>query len=773
MKTSKQKSTTLNVQQLEDRAVPADLVNATTLMYQDVDGDDVTVRFSKPILTTSNANTIFTFNTGNVNDSLNDPQQLQSINLTGLSNAAGTTIQITARRFQNTGNALANIGQINATGIDLGAVSISGDLGRIIAGDATTTTPATGAITVQSLGQFGTSTGAPDLVSSVNGRVASLLVKSNIKDARFQTTGGADGSIGTLTVNGSVIGGAGNLSGNVTASGMIGSINVRGDIRGGSGATSGVINAPSIGMVTIGGNVMGGGGNESGRVVTSDGPMGVVRITGSVIGGAGNEGGRVYGKTGMTSANIGGSIVGGTGSASGMVFSDGTIPTVNVRGSIRGNAFGSGQIYGSNLGNVAIGGDVIGGVDGFSGYIGANFNIGNLTINGSIRGGSTGQKTGFVEAFVGSMRNLTVKGDLIGGTASDSGTIRVGTTLGTTFIGGSLIGNTGFSSGALIVGSNAAAMKIGGSIVGGSAYTSGVVQVAGSLASLQIIGDIRGGSGYFSGGIDLSNNVGAISIGGSIVGGSEGVTGFLAVTGNSGAITILGDIIGSSATGNQSLNNTGYIYVDKRMASLNVTGSIIAGTDDTTGNYELNGFVASSQSIGAVTIGGSLIGNATNPVRISANGNAAATATADNVIASITIRGRMEYAHIIGGAQNPLGTDGNADAQIGAVNIAGDFIASSIVAGFSAGTDGLFGTSDDVRFTTKNVNGLFSQIGRVTIGGQVVGTVGGSDQFGILADHLLGLTASGSAVTMVAGPLNDRFGYSPTNDVLVREGFTI
>src|SRR5262249_48060090 len=88
----------LQVECLERRDAPAILMSATKLVYQDVDGDDVAVKFSKPILTAVNANTIFTFDTGAgaVNGSKAAKEQLQKIDLTGVAGAGGTTIMLNA-----------------------------------------------------------------------------------------------------------------------------------------------------------------------------------------------------------------------------------------------------------------------------------------------------------------------------------------------------------------------------------------------------------------------------------------------------------------------------------------------------------------------------------------------------------------------------------------------------------------------------------------------------------------------------------------------------
>src|SRR5262245_2043101 len=161
----------LRLEQMESRDAPATLVNATKLTYQDADGDNVAVTFSKPVLNTGIVNSLFAFDTGLVSGSNAAKQQLQRIDMTVIgAPAAGTSITLTAvHTALNGGDGFAALGHINASGIDLGQVTIDGDLGRIRAGDATTTTAGLKGLTVQSLGRFGTSTGAPDLLTLVNG----------------------------------------------------------------------------------------------------------------------------------------------------------------------------------------------------------------------------------------------------------------------------------------------------------------------------------------------------------------------------------------------------------------------------------------------------------------------------------------------------------------------------------------------------------------------------------------------------------------------------
>src|SRR5262245_9478178 len=150
--------TRLGLEQLEAREVPATFVNATTLTYQDFDGDDVTVKFSKPCLTPANVNSIFAFGSGAnavIGNNLTK-EALLKINLAGVGGAAGTSVTTSAvRSAVNGGDGFATLGELTANNLDLGAVVIDGDLGRIFAGDNDPVTGGLKGLTAQSLGRFG------------------------------------------------------------------------------------------------------------------------------------------------------------------------------------------------------------------------------------------------------------------------------------------------------------------------------------------------------------------------------------------------------------------------------------------------------------------------------------------------------------------------------------------------------------------------------------------------------------------------------------------
>src|SRR5262249_50681038 len=182
-----------------------------------------------PILTSPTlANTVLTFSSGPgaVNGSSAVAEELQRIDVTSFGAApAGLNISTVAMRDStNGGDGFATLGEIDAPGSDLGIVKIDGDLGRISAGNSATALPAVQRLTVQSLGRFGTSTGAADLHSVITKSIGSLAVRGDVVGAFVDVTGG----IGSISVGGSLLGGSVTNSGEISASGTIGKVSIGG-----------------------------------------------------------------------------------------------------------------------------------------------------------------------------------------------------------------------------------------------------------------------------------------------------------------------------------------------------------------------------------------------------------------------------------------------------------------------------------------------------------------------------------------------------------------
>ncbi len=248
-------------------------MSSTTLSYQDIDGDSVTIVFSKKILNEQNVNAIFHFNAGSVDGSNNTPQQLERIVLTEINGAAGTTITTSAiRHLARGGDSFAAIGEIDASLVDLGAVSLDGDLGRILSGDNTKSTPGLGDLSVKSIGRYGTATGASDLHSIVQGNMNSLRVRNDVKGAFIEVVGdpsGVNGGIAAVTIGGSLMGGSEANSGRVHTTGNMGAVTIAGNIEGGGGTHSGAITSfHDIKGVTINGSLIGGTNTYAGAILT-------------------------------------------------------------------------------------------------------------------------------------------------------------------------------------------------------------------------------------------------------------------------------------------------------------------------------------------------------------------------------------------------------------------------------------------------------------------------------------------------------------------------
>jgi hypothetical protein len=402
------RSALLRVDELERRDAPATLVSPYKLTYQDPDGDNVSVTFSKPILTLSNVGTIFAFDTGNVNGSNTTPQQLRGIGLRSLgSAAAGTAITVTATRSPvHGGDGFAAVGQIDSTDIDLGTIRIDGDLGRIRAGDSDPARPALRGLRVQSLGRFGLGTGAIDLRSRVSGRLGSLTVRSDIHGVIVEVYG----DLGPVAVGGSLVGTA---DGGVTISvtGAIGPVVIKGDMVGGSGDASGTISAGgALAGVTIGGSLRGGTGAGSGAIF-ADGVMGPLAIRGDVAGGGGLNSGSISSRTRISAITIGGSLLSGPGFVSGTISSGGGIGAIKIGGNVIGVAGSAvpiisalGSIGSTAMTDVAIASLTVGGrvesaiiqagVNLVGGGLNADAQIGAVTVGGdwvasSIAAGAT------------------------------------------------------------------------------------------------------------------------------------------------------------------------------------------------------------------------------------------------------------------------------------------------------------------------------------------------------------------------------------------------
>jgi hypothetical protein len=432
--------------------------------------------------------------------------------------------------------------------------------------------------------------------------------------------------------------------------------------------------------------------------------------------------------------------------------------------------------FAGSLGKLTVAGSIV------EAYVrvGGGGNLGSVMVGGSIRG----ENLGLIYAD-GKLGAVKVKGDLVGGGGSFSGSIGAGSAVGAVTIGGSVLGGGGDDSGSIYAGflaiSDMGPVKIGLDVKGGAGQRSGVIAIntsGGKIASVTIGHSLIGDIGTDSGSLDIgaagpvkiggdilgSSGAGSGSLGGttiasvrlgrSLIGGSATGTGVITAQFGMGPVKIGGDIVGGDSTGADVFNSG--VVTGERIASVMVGGSIVAGTRTVGSELRYSGAVFADDDLGRVTIKGSLIGNESNPALIMAN----------VTIKSLTVGGRVEWANILadyralltGGPLSPPAAD-NADAQIGAVTVGGDWIASNLVAGVQDDDDGLlddhFGDGDDQPIA-GGVPEIISKIARVVIKGHAFGTLdNATDSFGFVAQHVGFLSVAGTKLPLRSGPTND------------------
>jgi hypothetical protein len=516
---------------LESRVVPTvTVVSAHVATFTDVDGDRVRVAVSAGTLSAG----LFTTALAGAGD------QLQRIDLSG-GGFDRADLTLTVRRAPD-GDGRVNVGAIDSTGHDLGAVTVPGDLGRLDAGDGTPAAPAVRSLTVGSLGRYGTDTqpagGTLDL--TINGRLGSLVVRGDVVGTWVNVSDGSDGQIGSVRIQGSLVGGA--------------------DIHRGELYSSG-----AMGPVRIGGSVVGGLGLATG-LIQSDGPLAGLTIGGSLVGGPGQNSGQVYSPAGIGPIRIGGNVLGGTGSATALIATDGA------------------------LGAVTLGGSLIGGPADNSGVLFSRAGMGVVRIGGDLAGGSvTGTapsfgRSGLIESVDGAVAGITIGGSVLAGTdtstagdLTENASIRVGGVLGFLTVGGSLVGTATPDGQAPVI------VAAGGRSVGVPGKTVGRIAVGGRVELTEIlvgydvdlvprdadvwVGPVTVGgdwvasslaAGVTDGGDGFGNAGDAVMSGPGVTNGSG--------TSRIGPIVIGGDVLGTSAAGDH------YGFVAQQIDGLRVGG---------------------------------------------------------------------------------------------------------------------------------------------------------------------------------------------------------
>lgn len=586
------------IEPLEARIAPATLTGRV-LTYTDLDGDKVTITFTKGTYALSD----FTFSPPNGGGG---PEQLLSMNFAdvGDEDKAGTSITMKVTRA-GMGDGVTNVGSILAMGMNLGDVTITGDLTQIRAGDGEVGAVGVKSLKVGSLGIYGLATVVGgSRISTVDGAIGLLQVKGDIYQAEINAE-----SIGKVTVGGSLVGGVASYSGRIAVETKLGDVTIKGDIRGGTGAASGTLySGGSIGKITLG-SLLGSSG-ESGSLVegsgsiVSRGDISSITINGRMEGGAGFASGSI--RAGISSSanpkigdiKIKGSMAGGAGDFSGMLFSEGTVKSLTVGGSIMGDAgdynlggAAQGQVYiMKTLGSVKVTGDVLGGSGTSGGRIYAKAGLGPVTIGGSMVAGPGVNDPALIsDKAIGAVK---IGGDVDGREgAGVTMQIAAGTNLAGVTIGGSML-NAQITAqdqlGAVVIKGSLTSASI---VARGQEVQSAKADIA--IKSVAIGGTVTGSrimAGYDVGLVNSFVNpdaqIGAVTVGGDWRA-SDLVAGINHVDG------VFGNSDDAMALGNENIVS--------RIASVVIKGAVI-GTPSGTNASDSFAFLA--QEIGALTVGG-------------------------------------------------------------------------------------------------------------------------------------------------------------------------
>jgi hypothetical protein len=350
--------------------------------------------------------------------------------------------------------------------------------------------------------------------------------------------------------------------------------------------------------------------------------------------------------------------------------------------------------------------------------------------------GAAGDSSGAVYAF-GSLGSVTIVGNVGGGGGDFSGSIGAHGLIGSVTVSGDLRGSDGSSSGSI------------------NALDENSSQTPGAIGKVVVGGDVVGALGVNAGSISSDGAIRSVKLGG-LLAGSEPRSGLVVAgaglfgAGNIGPVDIAAfgraEVMGANPP---PPANGGTVL------AYGSVGSLTAG-------QIFNGTIHVADSLGAVTVAGDMVGGI-----VTAGGQAVFNGKSDLAIASLVVKGDVASSTIMAG-YSVTGSPANGHAQIGSVQVTGDWSASDLVAGVANAT-GNFGTSADTLIENSS-SSVLSRIASIVIGGSVTGSADANDHFGFVARQI-GSFRSGAgklALDSTAGQVFELTA-DTTNDVTVRE----
>ena len=741
--------------------------------FRDADGDLVTVKATKGTFTPASFSG---YQTGVIGGG-------QLTELTLDATFTGANIAITAAPTPLLGgNGFVNIGFIDATGVDLGAVTLPGDLGRINAGTVggSTKVPGLKSLTVESFGLLGTSTQSVGGVNlgEIQGTLGALTVKGDL--CAELAISGTDGTLVKATIGGSIKGRELTHALEIITDAGIGSLNVGGDI--GSLASSGVsiVTYEAIGSITVGGSIVGTAlesvniaafGQRTAVTKGVDMAIKTISVKGSV------EGASIFAGTGMGPANadasIGSITVGGDWIASTVVAGDYLSAGDNVLftndDTLDNNADRNVAGIAASIASFTVKGQAFGTADNTADMFGivaeqiGKAKVGTRTFAFKADKGATLNREAFFAA-------PTITGAGAENPAFDFTIRELGSTTPTiTALGANLTLSTDFKTATFtdVDGDLVTVKRTAGAFAPGD-FTITAAGIGGLLRSLDVTPDVsgkafdltitakvgpNGGNGFVNvGEIDArQTDLGKVTIGGELQDLSVGDNNDSRIALGSLAVQSLGTLGGTAPFGDEinGKHGLGKITVKTDIRSTDIFSNNPTGnlTSLTVGGSVTKSTIQSAAGIGTITIGGSFrdfgriqafnrvsaitIGGDLYDTEVELFAISTLTKGPDNAIGKLTIGGNLEKTDIT------IGRNNNADSGIGALSVGRAWIASSILASTTKGLDGFAGTGDDQKVSIGiDEPTRFSTIASILIKGQALGTPDGGDHFGIVAEQI-------------------------------------
>jgi hypothetical protein len=365
------------------------------------------------------------------------------------------------------GDGFADVGSVNAEGVDLAVFKLAGDLGNINAGDANFKTTGLGTLSVLSLGAKGnltyTANAQANFTSSIEGKLGALKVTAGkLNETNTPTLPDTAGILGQAFVD--VIGEATAADDKFEGIGKVIIDRVDGS------NTNGVNEVVQNGGTTV--------AYTPGTVRTA-GPIGSVLVNTSLEGSSSDFSGEIWSRTSIGSVTIGADLIGGTGEFSGGVF----VGSPDDE-----------SITGGKLGMVNIKGDIFGGDGLTSGVIAVEGGIGPVTVDGNIQGGTEFRSGSIISG--GGITSLTIKGSLFVGDVNGAGSIGALGNIGAIKVAGSISADTAVSTRVGIFAGGSISSITAGSMTsnGGTGIISAFGKTGGGAAigSVKVHGDVTG-----------------------------------------------------------------------------------------------------------------------------------------------------------------------------------------------------------------------------------------------------------------------------------------